>query len=164
MAGTDRHAAGNPAMRGLEAFRPVDLACQPILVGASAAEQGCLVLAEGRLVAVLVRIGGEAPSETAGWFLEAGFGRCFPGASQPLFETLAEALAWVRRRLAQDTAGTPEALRAAFGYARWLHLDTERLLAKARSALAAADRLLEEAAGAPGAAREPYLPGQAAHP
>ena len=82
------------------------LECRPVLVDtASPDETGRLVLADGRLVAVLVRVagfqgeagpGGAAPS---GWQMEAGFGPC-AAPVPPWFDTLAEAGAWVHARLA----------------------------------------------------------------
>lgn len=77
--------------------------CRPILVNtASADEEGCLVLADGRLVAVLVRVadlGAEQQGEKlSGWHMEAGFG-CCAVAVAPLFDTLADAIAWMRTQL-----------------------------------------------------------------
>lgn len=146
--------------RGPDASQPPppDLVCRPILVGTAAGvgERGCLVLSRGRLVAVVVRLGKEEDAHQQGtgteigsWFLEAGFGSCDPGTTPPQFGTLWEALGWVRRRLARDTAGTAQALRAAFDYAQWLHGDTDRMLTEVRSALAEADRLLAEQDGSP---------------
>jgi len=79
------------------------LVCRPVLVDtASPDEKGCLVLANGRLVSVLVRvanIGVEQDREQmSGWQMEAGFGRCAV-AVLPLFDTLGDALGWVRERL-----------------------------------------------------------------
>ena len=80
--------------------------CRPILVNtASPDEKGCLVLADGCLVAVLVRVAGtggeQNRKEPSGWQMEAGFGRCAVPV-QPLFDTLADAVAWTRMQL---TAG-----------------------------------------------------------
>lgn len=142
---------------GRAVSRPADLVCRPVLVGTSVGtgERGCLVFSQGRLVAVLVRVGGGAHQHdgieplAAGWFLEAGFGPCAADCSPPLSGTLREALAWVRRRLALDVAGTATALRATFDYAGWLHQDTGRMLAEARAALADAEQLLAEVGGRP---------------
>lgn len=77
--------------------------CRPILVETdSPDEKGCLVLANGRLVAVLVRVastGIEQDKTLSGWQMEAGFGRCAV-AVLPLFDTLGNAVAWVREQLA----------------------------------------------------------------
>lgn len=61
-------------------------------------EEGYLVRADGRLVAVLVRLS-DAQGELAGrWFLEAGFGRCV-AVDGAVFESLGEAEAWIQERL-----------------------------------------------------------------
>lgn len=89
------------------------VACRAIRVATvPTGERGCLVLANGQLVAVLVRVGpvrvggvGEdaaegmdGDAEPDGWHLETGYGACNM-AVPPLFGTLNEALAWVARRL-----------------------------------------------------------------
>jgi len=62
-------------------------------------DDGRLVLADGRLVAVLVRLADQAHAEQSGaWFLEAGFGPC-ACAQFPVFDTLEIARNWVRRQL-----------------------------------------------------------------
>ncbi len=78
------------------------LVCRPILVDtASPDEKGCLVLANGRLVSVLVRVASTDAEQDkeglCGWQMEAGFGRCAV-AVLPLFDTLEDALGWVRER------------------------------------------------------------------
>lgn len=65
---------------------------------------GLLVLAEGKLAAVLIKIGSEETGTTdspGGWFMEAGFGPCGSiVARQPdVFASEAQALAWVGERL-----------------------------------------------------------------
>ncbi len=74
---------------------------QPVRVDtASDDEQGLLVYAGGRLVAVLVLLQSEAHGSLRGsWCCEAGFGPCDPPAKQ-VFRTPAEAVAWIRERLA----------------------------------------------------------------
>ena len=77
--------------------------CRPILVNtASPDEKGYLVLANGRLVAVLVRLastGREQDKEKlSGWHMEVGFGPCAVTVS-PLFNTLGNAVAWMRKQL-----------------------------------------------------------------
>lgn len=93
---------------GLHNSRPretvPEFVCRPILVDTdSPDEKGCLVLANGRLVAVLVRVistGIEQDrKERPGWQMEAGFGRCAV-AVLPLFATLGDAVAWAREQLA----------------------------------------------------------------
>ncbi|HEY0523672.1 MAG TPA: hypothetical protein VGD08_09795 [Stellaceae bacterium] len=60
---------------------------------------GRLVLAGGRLVAVLVRLGDETHIDTHNsWFLEAGFG-ALSGEAQ-VFRTVEHAVDWIGRRLA----------------------------------------------------------------
>ncbi len=70
---------------------------QPIQVHTgSSDEEGRLVLVEGRLVAVLVRLTDRAHDVLVGtWFLEAGFGPC-AATSPPVFQTLDAAQDWVR--------------------------------------------------------------------
>ena len=66
---------------------------------------GQLVLTDGQLVAVLTWVpaaetaGGEHPA--GGWYLEAGFGPCgdIMSITPPVFESLEEAVEWVRVRL-----------------------------------------------------------------
>jgi hypothetical protein len=62
-------------------------------------EDGCLVLADGRLVAVLVHLSAGFYEELAGrWYLEAGFGP-LDGPEHPVFTDLEAAKAWIRRRM-----------------------------------------------------------------
>ncbi len=73
---------------------------QPILVNtASPDEKGCLILADGHLIAVLVHVAGihagQSEAALSGWQMEAGFGRCATPVP-PLFDTLADAGAWLR--------------------------------------------------------------------
>jgi len=57
------------------------------------------VLAEGRLVAVLVRLADQAHQGLVGaWFLEAGFGPC-AATTPPMFQNLDAAKDWVRTQL-----------------------------------------------------------------
>ena len=76
------------------------LSVQPIQVGTTCDdEDGRLVLAEDRLVAVLVRLEDVMLDGARGrWHLEAGFGRC-TGAQPAPFADLEEATAWVAARL-----------------------------------------------------------------
>jgi len=63
-------------------------------------QDGCLLFADGRLVAVLVRLSGEHDPELVGkWFLEHGFGR-LDAPEQPVFDDLDVAQRWVILRLA----------------------------------------------------------------
>ncbi len=81
---------------------PPALIFQPIPVSTrSNDEDGRLVLADGRLVAVLVRLAGQEHGELrGGWFLEAGFGCCAVRAPD-VFRTLAHAEPWIEQRLSR---------------------------------------------------------------
>ena len=70
----------------------------PVITGSDDRE-GCLVLADYRLVAVLVLLADEMHGPERGrWFVEAGFGPCRTEAP-PVFDDLDAARAWVRRRV-----------------------------------------------------------------
>jgi hypothetical protein len=65
-------------------------------------EEGCLIFADDRLAAVLVRLS-RLHEELAGrWYLEAGFGR-LEGPVKPTFGDLGAAREWIARHLT-DTA------------------------------------------------------------
>jgi hypothetical protein len=66
---------------------------------ASEDREGCLVLVDGRLVAVLVRLGdtGHDPLLLGAWYLEAGFGLL--DGQHGLFASLEEAAASIERDL-----------------------------------------------------------------
>ena len=101
-----RQACGS-GLRHPQPSRPSPIfECRPILVNtASPDEKGCLVLADGRLVAVLVRVAdtgdGQGREKLSGWQMEAGFGRCAVSVP-PLFDTLADAAAWMRTQLSAE--------------------------------------------------------------
>ena len=71
----------------------------PVLLNGHANE-GRLVLADGQLVAVLVRLDGDvdAVQLKGTWFLESGMGACSV-VDPPVFRDLAEASSWVEGRL-----------------------------------------------------------------
>ncbi len=71
----------------------------PILIDGHDVE-GCLVLHDGQLVAVLARLDGEIHDEQSRgrWHLETGFGPC-QAVGTHLFETLDEVSAWARQRV-----------------------------------------------------------------
>ena len=73
---------------------------QPVNVMTGSHDQdGRLVFADGQLVAVLVQLDNVVHGdERGGWFLEVGFGPC-SRSSQPVFEGLEEALAWVQEQV-----------------------------------------------------------------
>jgi hypothetical protein len=67
-------------------------------------QQGCLLFAEGKLVAVLVRLANHVHgSDRGAWYVEAGFGRCAT-ILPPLFATLEDAETWVCRQVAPVAA------------------------------------------------------------
>ncbi len=72
---------------------------QPIPVDtASPDREGMLVLANGLLVGVLVRLDTPEHESPGGWFMEAGLGR-LAGLRVPAFDTLEDATRWLRQRL-----------------------------------------------------------------
>ena len=85
------------------------LALRPLRVASGAGnEEGCLVLDDGRLVAVLVHLTGATYAELTGrWYLEAGFGQ-LDGAEQPTFADLEKAQQWISFKL----AGSPRRPRS----------------------------------------------------
>ena len=76
------------------------LLLQPVRVATGHDEEGLLVFAEGRLVAVLVRLTEEHDDLAGLWFLEVGFG---PLGEQtyPTFADLEAAQNWIGQRLGQ---------------------------------------------------------------
>ena len=61
-------------------------------------EDGLLVFAGGRLVAVLVRLSDEHGDKAGRWFLEHGFGR-LDGMTYPIFDDIEVAQDWIAQRL-----------------------------------------------------------------
>jgi hypothetical protein len=61
-------------------------------------EDGLLVFADGRLVAVLVRLSDEHGDKAGRWFLEHGFGR-LDGTTHPIFDDIETAQAWIAGRI-----------------------------------------------------------------
>ena len=76
------------------------LRLQPVHVATGADEDGHLVFAADRLVAVLVRLSALHDEMAGQWFLEAGFGRVDGGPSHPTFADLDAAQTWIEQRLA----------------------------------------------------------------
>ena len=73
------------------------LVLQPIAVDTGSPDrEGRLVLANGLLIAVLVRLDTLDHEVGSGWFVEAAFGRLY-GVSAPIFDTLEEATRWLRQ-------------------------------------------------------------------
>jgi hypothetical protein len=89
----------------------VILTLQPVRVETGGPdEEGRLVLADDKLVAVLVRLSeAQDDANLAGqWFLEAGFGGV-DGPTHPTFGDLEAAQDWIRQRLApKQAAGKAE--------------------------------------------------------
>jgi hypothetical protein len=63
------------------------------------------VFAEGRLVAVLVRLSDQHDSLAGQWFFEAGFGR-LDGPQHPTFDDIEAAQDWIADRLTYATTWT----------------------------------------------------------
>jgi hypothetical protein len=61
-------------------------------------EEGCLIFADDRLVAVLVRLSRLHEGLAGRWYLEAGFGR-LEGPSKPTFRDLGTAKKWITQHL-----------------------------------------------------------------
>lgn len=76
------------------------LTLRPVRIAAgSNDENGCLVFADDRLVAVLVQLSDTHDSLAGHWFLEAGFGRRLDEPAKPTFTDLEAAQGWIARRL-----------------------------------------------------------------
>lgn len=72
---------------------------QPIQVETGSADQeGRLVMADGRLIAILVRLDDPEHEAVGHWFLEVALGG-LQGHNAPVFATLEEATRWLRHRL-----------------------------------------------------------------
>ena len=76
------------------------LTLQPTRVATGGDEEGTLVFADSRLVAVLVHLSDEKEIAPADWYLEAGFGRCLDSVNHPTFRSLDAAQDWIQQRLA----------------------------------------------------------------
>lgn len=76
-------------------------------------QDGRLILVDGKLAAVLVRLDSEAhPPEVLGcWHLEAGFGPFDPAGQEFLFDTPDEAARWVADRIANGAASADASYR-----------------------------------------------------
>jgi hypothetical protein len=74
------------------------LGFQPVTVETIAPdEEGCLVFASNRLIAVLVRLSDAHGRIMGCWYLEQGFGK-LDGPVHPIFTDLDEAQNWVAQR------------------------------------------------------------------
>ncbi len=79
------------------------LILQPVQVATGLDEEGMLVFAEHRLIAVLVQLSDihKELGVTGQWFLETGYGRYLAG-EHPTFPDLDAAQAWISQRLARS--------------------------------------------------------------
>ncbi|MCJ2080177.1 hypothetical protein [Methylobacterium sp. J-090] len=72
---------------------------QPVSVETGSPDQaGMLVMANGLLVGVLVRLDAPEHERSGAWFMEVGLGR-LAGVRAPVFDTLEDATRWMRQRL-----------------------------------------------------------------
>ena len=74
------------------------LTLQPICVSTARGQDSFLVLDDGCLVAVLVRLSAQYGDDAGNWFYEAGFGP-LDGPAHPIFAHLDDATGYVQRRL-----------------------------------------------------------------
>ena len=86
----------------------MSLTLQPTRVATGSDEEGMLVYAEGRLVAVLVHLSEENEIAPGDWYLEAGFGSRLDGPYHPTFPSLGAAQDWIEQQLAGRSAMLPE--------------------------------------------------------
>ena len=85
-------------MAGQDNVEPL-VVLRPISVDTRSPDQtGMLVLVNGLLVAVLVRLDAPEHERPGAWFMEVGLGR-LAGVRAPTFDTLEEATRWMRRRV-----------------------------------------------------------------
>jgi hypothetical protein len=76
------------------------LTLQPTRVATGGDEEGMLVFADDRLVAVLVHLSDENEVAPGDWYLEAGFGTRLDSPHHPTFPSLEAAQDWIKRQLA----------------------------------------------------------------
>jgi hypothetical protein len=74
------------------------LTLQPVLVAAGEGGEGYLVLFDGWLTAVLVRLSEQHDDQAGWWFLEKGFGR-LDTPFHPTFPDLQAAQSWIIEHL-----------------------------------------------------------------
>jgi hypothetical protein len=94
----------------------VEVTWQPIRVETGTSEEdGRLVLADGKLIAVLVCLSDEHPQpELHGqWFVEAGFGPIFQ--KHEVFSTLEDAVAWIRQTVEYRARWRADTAQATLG-------------------------------------------------
>ena len=78
-------------------FQPVSVA-----IGEDG-DDGRLIFAAGRLAAVVTRLrsGIHRPEDQGKWHIEVGFGPCAFTTNEPLFASLDDVAAWIRRCVAE---------------------------------------------------------------
>ena len=76
----------------------MNLSLQPVRIANGYDEEGMLVFAEDRLLAVLVQLSDEHGVLAGQWYLEVGFGR-LDGPNHPTFPDLDAAQGWISERL-----------------------------------------------------------------
>jgi hypothetical protein len=99
------HLATDPSPQPEGEGMPLDISFTPIRVLIDGHDtDGNLILSDGQLAAVIVRLDGEShdPEHKGLWNLEAGFGKCAIRYA-PLFKTPEEAGAWVEQILTKST-------------------------------------------------------------
>ena len=87
----------------------MNLTLQPVRVGNDYDEDGCLVFANDRLVAVLVRLSEHYGDVAGRWFFENGYGR-LDGTDHPTFRDVNAAQAYITSRLSKIATGTSKPL------------------------------------------------------
>ncbi|HEV2558786.1 MAG TPA: hypothetical protein VGU45_09180 [Microvirga sp.] len=80
---------------------------QSALVATGYDEEGALIYADGRLVAVLVRLSDLHEAEAGHWYLEAGFGIGLDGPNHETFDSLDEAKGWIADQLSRRERAAP---------------------------------------------------------
>jgi hypothetical protein len=76
----------------------MNLILQPVRIETGGPdEDGCLVFADNRLVAVLVRLSDQHEGLAGQWYYEHGFGP-FNGPAHPTFSTIEAAQDWIELR------------------------------------------------------------------
>ena len=102
---------GRVAVAGQDNVEPL-VVLQPISVDTRSPDRtGMLVMANGLLVAILVRLDAPEHERRGSWFMEVRLGR-LAKTRAPVFDSLQDATRWMRQRLREDThrASSPRML------------------------------------------------------
>ena len=83
------------------------LTLQPTWVATGSDEEGMLVYADDRLVAVLVHLSEENEVAPGDWYLETGFGSRLDGPNHPTFPDLEAAQDWIAQRVVGPSTASP---------------------------------------------------------